>query len=63
MPQIDWTGEIGGMLGVAAFLGASFTAGTLYKFMVMPLKKEVEKLRADNIRLFERIIEAVKNHD
>lgn len=63
MPHLDWTGEFGGMLGVAAFLGSSFTAGTIYKFMVVPLKKELEKLRADNIRLFERIIEAVQNHD
>lgn len=63
MPDIDWMGPMGGALAVAAFAGASFAFAGLHKFIIGPMKLEVAKLRKDNMALFERVLEEVKNHD
>ena len=62
MPELDWTGEFGGLLAVAFATGVVFASSILFKFVIQSLKHEISDLKKEVKGLYERVIEAVQ-HD
>ena len=63
MPDLDWTGPIGGALAMAFAAGVSFISGIFYKVVYVPMSKTIITLRDDYKELYERLLEVVSKHD